>query len=178
MENQNKQLQTESKTPLTSIILSENKRDLIDFCNNYTPLKCVQESTEQLSKLKRERGEKETVRQVMYLLDWLNSAYKNNLSDDMLYEAAMSIITDYWFFKIEDIALFCSMFRKGQLIKINYHLELQHIFEGLKAYDRLRASEIQKEHENNKYLGAEARKPEYNEVERLKSITDKMFEKK
>ena len=102
------------------------------------------------STIKREKGEDYALEQIIYLIKWLNEAFTKNLSDSAIFEVSLDILNDYWFFKIEDIAFFAKEFRKGNIIKIPYHLEIQHIYEGLKVYDRMRMGLIQKRHNDIK----------------------------
>lgn len=143
--------------------------ELIKFCSDYSVVQCVYESKNQLSKIKREEGEKEALRQIIYLVNWANSAFKNNLSDDMVFEVSLSILKEYWFFKLEDIALFCSMLRRGDLVKV-YNLEMQTFFEALRIYDQRRADAIHKKHIGNKEIFDYPRQPELSETQKLSAI--------
>lgn len=114
----------------------------------------------------------------MYLITWVNNAFKNNLSDDLVYEVSLTILKDYWSYKIEDIALFCSLLRKGELGKV-YNLEMQTIFESLKKYDERRANVAYQKHSENKEIGSEPRQEGLSDSQKLATIVkaiDKSYE--
>ena len=110
-----------SQTSCLSIIEKKDSLGLIRYVSTLTPLDGV-DSKNQLSTIKREKGEDYALEQIIYLIKWLNEAFTKNLSDSAIFEVSLDILNDYWFFKIEDIAFFAKEFRKGNFIKIPYHL--------------------------------------------------------
>jgi len=158
-----------SQTSCLSIIEKKDSLGLIRYVSTLTPLDGV-DSKNQLSTIKREKGEDYALEQIIYLIKWLNEAFTKNLSDSAIFEVSLDILNDYWFFKIEDIAFFAKEFRKGNIIKIPYHLEIQHIYEGLKVYDRMRMGLIQKRHNDIKQEGNQQRQPDLTNGQRIDNI--------
>lgn len=139
---------------------------LVRACSSLTPIDGV-DSQNQLSKIKREQGESVVLEQIVYLISWANSAFHKGLTESSVFEVSLSILNDYWFFKIEDIVLFASEMRKGNLVKIAYHLEMQHFYEALKVYDQRRMQAIQSRHNQIKSEGDMPRQPELSEAQKL-----------
>ncbi len=160
---------TQSQTSCLSIIEKKDSLGLVRYVRNLTPLAGV-DSQNQLSVIVREKGEDYALEQIIYLVKWINEAYTKGLTDSMVFEVSLDILQDYWTFKIEDIALFASEFRKGHIVKVPYHLEMQHIYEGLKVYDRRRANAIDQRHEDIKRSGYMERQPELKEGQRIGNL--------
>jgi hypothetical protein len=158
-----------SQTSCLSIIEKKDNLGLIRYVSTLTPLDGV-DSKNQLSIIKREKGEDYVLEQIIFLMKWLNDAFTKNLSDSSIFEVSLDILQDYWFFKIEDIAIFAKEFRKGNIVKIPYHLEIQHIYEGLKVYDRMRMDFIQQRHNDIKQIGLEDRQPELTQGQKIGNL--------
>lgn len=157
---------TQSQISCLDIIENKDNYGLVRLVSKLTPLDGIK-SPNQLSIIKKQKGEEYALEQIIYLIKWINEAYTKGLSDSIVFEVSLSILNDYYGFKIEDIALFASEFRKGNLVKVPYHLEMHHIYEGLKEYDRRRNKANDQRHEDIKQNGDMPRQPELTEAQKL-----------
>lgn len=168
-EKNNNQLVSASQTSCLSIIEKKDSLALVRFVKNLNELSGV-DSQNQISKIVKEKGEDYALEQVIYLIKWINEAYTKGLSDNIIFEISLSILSDYWYLKIEDIALFASEFRKGHIVKVPYHLEMQHIYEGIQIFEQRTMLAIRKRHQDIKQNWAMERQPEMTQSERIGNL--------
>lgn len=168
---------TASQTSCLSIIEKKDSLGLIRYVSTLTPLDGV-DSKNSLSMIKIQKGEEYVLEQIIYLMKWLNEAFNKNLSESMVFEISLDILQSNSDLKIEDIALFASEFRKGNILKVPYHLELQHIYEGIKVYRQKKDDAIHKRHEDIKQNGYMPRQTEFTQGQKIGNLVKHISQNK
>lgn len=110
------------------------------------------ETGTQLSKIKKDCGEQKAVRLVFKLLQRLSKRLniKGGLDDELMIDIADNVVLDYWFLKLEEIAMILDKAGKGGYGKIYDRLDMATIYDWFNQYQNERDSFSEKKNKTLK----------------------------
>ena len=124
-------------------------------------------SPNQISKLKNENGAQATQEQILDMLLYMNGLLNNKFNEMVLVEASTVILKEFWFWKLEDVAMFVKLISRGRLQEKLFHYHLAELVKCFGEYEGMRVEYVHRQHEDTKTRGAMYEQPELNYNQRL-----------